>query len=410
MADTKSDFTTKEMEWTFRLAAGLELDTSDDSINTMNRPLAAFLLQHLLKDGSVIASVVVDNIRGLPKEKASSYAPLTSSQRLSDSSAPELSKCRWGAESHVQDHSRRRLASLAENTSLDSSDMESSLTRAPLVPRRRTSIESLDDISEDENDRFIRGDFDDSCKAGDGRFRSQASGQRQVQFQALQGTIMSELDDRDAVIKAQREAINNKHSNNKCLRSPPKAPERSASLRHLVCQPDLLATNLGIPGEDQLQLDTAEFQKVHPRRYGVSIIASSDPLTSLLTSSHRGGCQKLSLLNEKPALVLEKMYREVCITAEDFNDDDDTEHWDNTTGCGDNIMGDESATSCIKTQINRDTLPSCAKRRPSPQLDKCLFHGCDSTDASPVKAKRRPSPELEAFSCLAEALASVKKQ
>jgi hypothetical protein len=416
MTETMSDFTADELAWTPRLSASSDHGTIGDDPNTIS-PVLALFLQNLLKDASCLVTIVADNIRGLPKEKASSYVTTTVSPRLSDSSVPELCRHRWGAESHGVDHSRR-LASLAEHMTFDSGDMDSSLTRAPLVPRRRCSIDSVEGIgddmwasdTEDEDDCFRRAYSANICESGDDQRASQfrpdeAPAPWQVRYAALQETRLSELDDRDAVVKTQHEIIDNNNNNNKCLRSPPKAPERQASLRQLRCKPDLLTTNLSIPSEDQL--DTAEVQKVHRRRCGVSFLASSDPLTSLLNSSHRGGNQP-TLIKESPSLVLEKMYREVCIAAADFDEDDETERQDKTTVFHDVL--EDMSTSRIETQINRDFLPSCAKRRPSPQLEKCSFHGTDSMDASPVRAKRRPSPELEAFSCLVEALASVKKQ
>jgi hypothetical protein len=326
----------------------------------------------------------VDNFRGLPLEKASSYLPPPPLQRFSDSSVPELCRHRWSVEG--EDHSRR-LASVDEdfcfldsNRSSDSMMDSSSQTRAPLVPTRRCSLESLEDTSDetwigetdDEEDLSSRRRSDNHCE------------------QRLEDTSVSEHE------------IINSFNNTKRLQSPPKAPERQASLRRLQGTADL-PTNLSIPCEDQLD----EVQKVHQRRYGVSCRAG-DPLTSLLTSP-RG--YQAALINDSPALVLEKMYREVCITTQDFDDEDDeTEHWDNSND--DDVLGEMSNSSQhrLETQINRDSLPSCAKRRPSPQLDKSSFHGCDSTDASPVRAKRRPSPELAAFASLVEALVSVQKQ
>ena len=425
MADNMCAFAAKRVERgpTPSLSALSKHDTKssfDDDTHMISPRLACFL-HVLLKDAATVVNVVVDNIRGLPKEYASSYMPQHPSQRFSDSSVPELCRHRWGAETCSGEDHIRRLASLTENTCSESSEMDSSMNRAPLAPRRRCSIESMEDIgddmsisdSDDEDEFCTQGCSDDDFEGGDGKqdhqIRPKTSTRLYGRHEALKEIVLSELDDRDTLRAKGKSSSEN---SNKCLRSPPKAPERRASLRPLLCKEDVLPTNLSIPSKDDL--DTFDIQKVHHRRYGFALLASNDPLTSLLASSCERGNQP-TLNKETSSLILEKMYREVCSTAKDFavDDDDETEQQDDSTIGGDDVMGELSTSSQhrMESRFERDCLPSCAKRRPSPQLDKGSFHqSCESTDVSPVRAKRRPSPELEAFSSLVDALATVKKQ
>ncbi|CAB9524576.1 expressed unknown protein [Seminavis robusta] len=458
MADSISsridDDDEEEGHWT-------EEEDDDDSTTEMLSPALAVFLQSLLKDASTV-NVVIDNLRGLPEYRAASFIP-PPAPRISDSSVPELCRHRWGAESYCgADHSRRQLGSLAEDgsgsTAMDDS-LDTSLTRAPLVPRRRTSIDSLEqqeggtssnndvddmmwtsDTDDDEDEWCTRGyseDEDEDDDSGDEEesFNHKLSPTPPRRWHArvdvLKGTLLSELDQRDCSRRHSHSApatttTTCSNSSNKCIRSPPKAPERQASLRRLECSAsDLIPTNLSLPSEDQLDCDV---QKVARRRYGVSFLhVQSDPLTSMLTSP-QGDEYRPSLLKENPVLVLEKIHREVCISAEDFEDDheDEQQKQDNVARarlCRRNSdqedILDRSSSSSSRSSLqrrsskqkssSRDSMPSCAKRRPSPQLEKSSFSDCDSADASPVRAKRRPSPEFESFEALVNALAKVKQ-
>lgn len=116
------------------------------------------------------------------------------------------------------------------------------------------------------------------------------------------------------------------------------------------------------------------------RRYGVSYPvspASSDPLASVL--SQGGGLLKNAVL------VLEKIDREISMQEVMMVNPDLQAN-----------NGKQSNKNHKKEQ--RDSLPCCAKRRPSPQLEKTL----SLIDLTPARAKRRPSPEFE--QCLADAI------
>jgi hypothetical protein len=158
--------------------------------------------------------------------------------------------------------------------------------------------------------------------------------------------------------------------------SPPRAPRRQNSL--IFSDHKSLASNISLPREDQLDND-ADIQRVHRRRYGIAL-----PLTSVA--------------------------QEIIRTTEEE-------------------QMDESPMFSASARQKKDSLPCCARRRPSPQLEKLAsFRVIDvSSEApvvvnrraspqmkldemnccclAPVRAKRRPSPEeYEAFNSLVEAL------
>ena len=116
------------------------------------------------------------------------------------------------------------------------------------------------------------------------------------------------------------------------------------------------------------------------RRYGLSYPVSSpseDPLASVLS---QGGA-----LLDNAVMVLENIDREISMQ----------ELLIANPGLANNGRRSDKSD---KKKTQRDSLPCCAKRRPSPQLEKTL----SLIDLTPARAKRRPSPEFE--QCLVDVI------
>lgn len=350
-------------------------------MESLPEPLALFL-EALLEEAPTV-QLVVDNFRGLREEDAKSYIPPPPFARISNTSLPEL--CRWGGSSSQL---------VTEGIVPGSADcLSTTPSEAPKVPTRRTSWDSDEDCQE------YWGDDDNSDSRSNASSSSTSHSSLGTMVASLHKSILAEL--------AEQENLNDDDDDN--TRSPPKAPQRQSSLSF---DRDTLPTNVRLPDQDQLEC--ADIQKVAKRRYGVSYLAcGSDPLSSMLshTSPHTS--------IENPRLVLDKIHRDICIREEDEDVDDGPMF---SSSQRHRSSKQDSSPSCARRRPSPQVIdkfacsggmddssskaPSCAKRRPSPQLDKALGEGDDnSVDSSPARAKRRPSPEeFETFGNLMAAL------
>ena len=290
----------------------------------------SFFLQELLRESESAPSevdIVHDDFRGLSEDDAESFLPRQAHSGMSDGSMPALH--RW--ESHAS----------SPASAQDDIIVEASLTKSPSLPRRRLSIE-------DESD----SDWSDE------ESESGVPAPRKTRFEAMHHSLTS--------CKLQQ-----------C--SPPRAPTRQSSLRlldlSLDCDldGDSTPTNLSLPEIELGRHGDIMLPKIAQRRNGLKLPAENGSLSSIQAQQSESSLDRyihiLCGIREESSLQLEE-----------------TGKHDGEEGVflhPARLLGEQSKS--------KDSVPSCARRRLSPQLEK--YHSI--ADFSPAcAAQRRPSPQL----------------
>jgi len=362
-----------------------------------HHPFSCYL-RHLLQQAdnadtsTTISSVevVFDNCRGLPEECAASYIPPPQRHR----STASMEELRWESEINSSSSSQDASYSRPLYSMLPPPPPSSGCPKksSPVLPMRRSSLEGLSDDEDSDHDE------DDIPQ------------QRSKEMDVLQTSLLQELDHRRRAPSTKK--ASSPTCSGKACNTPPRAPRRQNSLREEPCSAEkdpqqrltcfyrqpFETTNLGIIH------NTKELEEVEaslPSRPGMSKTASKRRLAVL--SNKKGDMTRSgSLFLDESFVLLQDIDEELPV--------DDNESCCRSRNRSNSIrlvveeddpfLDDDSLhmfDSSFKDVSARDSLPFCARRRPSPGIIMMADDSGASTaslDLIPTCARRRPSPEV----------------